>query len=880
MLLIRATLRSLLVVAPVLLAQPLLAQDSTKAEVAALQMQSAQSVRDRIRSSGMTPTQIRDRLRERGLSPTILDAYMGQAAGGAGNPDLAPGREILAAVAVLGEAQQREMDASTRPPMAGGTVLTPLTIDGLEVFGMRVFARGTNEFEPNVAGPVDANYRLGPLDIVTVIATGQVELAHSLEVTRNGFIVIPQVGQVYVANLTLAEATEVILRQMRRSYEGAGTSASSSTRVSVNVARLRSNQVFIIGDVVTPGSYQVSAAGTALTALYAAGGPTINGSMRRVEVRRGGVTVTTFDMYDYLLRGDASKDVRLQNGDVVFVPSNPKRVAIAGEITRPAWYELKPGETLADLVALAGGYTPTAARRRLEVSRILPPAERTNGRERVAFDVQGPELEQGTAPRTPLAAGDRVTVLGITSPVRDVITVAGNVWAPGTVGLRAGMRLSDVLKKAGGIRADTYLDQVEISRRLPDQRVISLHSRFLDTLGTLSPDLEVQDGDVVRIYAISDFRPARTVTIGGAVNAGVTIPFTEGLTLRQALLAAGGLKESAYLPEVEIARIPATRGSGEMATVFRVPLDSSYIFERGPDGKYLGAPGIPASGQAGPDVLLKPYDQVNVLEQPEWGLGGSILLGGEVRFPGYYAIKNRGERLTDVIARAGGVTTRAYPEAGVLRRLVSNMDQAERARLLQRVEMDRNYAMAVEGVIAAGRASQVAAGAGGVSAALSGEQSALRAALAAGDSGSDRVAIDLPGVLRSASHPDNLIVRPGDQLFIPVINPTVTVRGFVNSPVTLPYRAGATLADYIASAGGVTQNADIRHAFVQQPSGRVETYHQYRLRPDRMPVPGPGAVIVVPPKEVKVPGTSSWANVVAALGTFATAAAAIISLTR
>jgi protein involved in polysaccharide export with SLBB domain len=771
------------------------------------------------------------------------------------------------------------LDAATREPLKPGTAVTPITIDGLEVFGMRVFQRGTNQFEPNLAGPVDANYRIGPLDILSVIATGQVELAHSLEVTRNGYVIIPQVGQVFVSNLTLAEATQVILRQMRRSYAGAGTDANSTTKVSVNVARLRSNQVFIIGDVVMPGSYQVSAAGTALTALYAAGGPTINGAMRRVEVRRGGVTVSTFDMYDYLLRGDASKDVRLENGDIVFVPSNPKRAAIIGEIPRPALYEMKPSETLADLVAMAGGYTATAARARLEVSRILPPAERTTGRERVAFDVQGPELAQGTAPRTPLLNGDRVTVFGITSPTRDVVAVSGNVWAPGQLGFRPGMRLSEALRKAGGIRHDTYLDEVQVTRRLYDQSLATIHARFTDTLGTVTPDIELTDADEVHVFSRSDYRPSRHVFVGGAVNKPDSIPYTDGLTLRQAVLMAGGLREGAYLPEVEISRLPADRVGGVLAVVFRAPLDSSYIFERGADGKYLGPPGIPSRLATAPEVFLRPYDQINVLEQPEWGLGGSVFVGGEVRFPGSYAIRTRGERISDVVQRAGGLTERAYPEAGVFRRSVGIADAVDRARILKRVELDRDYSLAVEKIAAS--AKTVPGSASAVAAAIGGEEAALKNALHSADEPKDRIAIDVAEALRNPSHRDNVVLQPGDEVTIPILNATVTVRGFVNSPVTLPYRNGASLSDYVNEAGGVTQNADLRSSFVQQPNGRVEGYRAHRFRPDVIPVPGPGSVIVVPPKLVKFDsGPSVWAIVVPALGTFATAVAAIISLTR
>lgn len=852
-------------------------QDTTKAEVMAGAAQSAAGVRAQIRSSGMSPQQIRERLRAKGLNESILDEYISGAAGGQGAASLAPSRDVLAAITVLGQADQKEQDAATRRPVEGSRAATPTSIDGLEVFGMNVFKRSTNQFEPNLAGPVDQNYRLGPLDVLAIITSGQVEVAHSLEVTRGGYVVVPQVGQVYVANLTLGQATTAIVNGLRRVYEGAGTAPGSPTRVSLNVARLRTNQIFVIGEVDTPGSFQVSAAGTALSALYAAGGPTVNGSMRKVEIRRGGAVVDTFDMYDYLLRGDASHDARLDNGDVVFVPPNPTHVAITGEVMRPAWYELKNGETLADLVATAGSYRPTASRTRLEISRFLPPAERTPSRERVQFDVKGPELAQGTAPRTALRDGDRVNVLAITSPLRDVVSVSGNVWAPGQLGLEPGMRLSEALRTAGGLKPGSYLDEVVITRTLPDKSLQLIRAQLMDSLGSSNPDIALQDADSIRVYAREEFRPARFVTIGGAVNKGIAIPFSEGMTLRQAILAAGGLRESAYLPEVEVMRLPVDRSNGALGQVIRVPLDSSYLFEIGPDGEYLGPPGIPARTSKAEEVALKPYDRVNVLEQTGFSLGGSIVLGGEIRFPGVYGITSRDERLSDVIARAGGLTPLAHPDGAVFRRSISPSDSANRAKLLSRVSLDRAYAISIDQLSTTSRTSgaPVQAASDVVAA-----QESLRATLYAGEEQTDRIAIDLSGILRQRAHGDNFIVQDGDKLTIPQINPIVTVRGFVNSPSVLPWREGATLSDYVAGAGGVTTNGDLRKTFVQQPNGRVEQVRIRRLRPDGEPIPRPGAVIVVAPEETRRSFKFPTQAVLTGLATLATTILAIVSLSK
>jgi protein involved in polysaccharide export with SLBB domain len=241
---------------------------------------------------------------------------------------------------------------------------------GLAIFGLDLFANGTSLFDANQAGAVDRNYKLGPGDRLLLVLTGDVEQAYPLTVTREGFVLIPQVGQLYVGNLTLAQFDELLYSRLGRVYSGVRR-GGGSTRFSVSVVQFRSSQVFVTGDVLNPGSYRVSSAGTALTALYAAGGPSEAGSLRRIEVRRGGRTVGALDVYDYLIRGDASQDVRLESGDVLFVPPRLARVRALGEVLRPATYELKPGETLADLMRAAGGLTALAAPRQIAIDRVV-----------------------------------------------------------------------------------------------------------------------------------------------------------------------------------------------------------------------------------------------------------------------------------------------------------------------------------------------------------------------------------------------------------------------------------------------------------------------------------------------------------------------------
>ncbi|HLM18635.1 MAG TPA: SLBB domain-containing protein, partial [Acidimicrobiia bacterium] len=607
---------------------------------------------------------------------------------------------------------------------------------GFVIFGEDIFRGATSMFEPNLSGPVDANYRLGPGDRLVLILTGDVEASYQLPVTREGFVVIPQVGQLFVANLTLGELDRVLATRLARVYSGVRGNNSGSTQFSVSVARLRSNQVYVVGDVRRPGSYVVSSAGTALTALYAASGPTTNGSLRSVQIRRGGQTVDVLDVYDYLIRGDASHDVRLQTGDVVFVPVHGPRVRILGQIIRPATYEMRAGETLADLLRNAGGFKATASQQRVLIERILPAADRTAGRARVTIDVDS--LANATGPAIPLQDGDVVRVFPVADRVRNRIFVEGHVFQPGPQGLTPGMRLSEALRRAG-MKSDTYLGEVLVSRLRPDSSRVQLRATLADSTGAVVNDFALREDDQVTVFSLTTFRPARHVTIGGAVRRSGRVLYREGMTLRDLVLLANGVTEGAYLKEAEIARLPEDRSNGRTATTLRVPLDSTYLFERDAEGRYIGPPGLQVPSGRVPEVPLKPYDNVLIMRQPDWGLQRTVVIQGEVRFPGMYALTSKSERLSDLVKRAGGLTTEAYADGIVFNRRDNNIG---------------------------------------------------------------RVGVELSSALRRYESADNLILRDGDNIAIPPYNAVVTIRGEVNAPSTVAYIRGKGIDYYIGAAGG------------------------------------------------------------------------------
>ena len=437
--------------------------------------QLASLLRQRLQQSGLTPDQVRAQLAAAGYPANLLDAYLGPAQPGPATG--APSRQMLGVLQALGIATSPLAGDSLNPDAgiirARGEAIPPESLAvGNYVFGVDVFRRATTQFLPLLAGPVDRTYRVGPGDVVALVLTGGVEQAYQLEVTREGFVIVPQVGQIYLANLTLESARAVLSDRLARVYSKL-RGPNPTIKFDATVARVRANQVYVTGEVTQPGAYQISALGTAITTLYAAGGVTPRANMRQIEIRRLNEVVATLDLYDYLLRGDKRDDIRLETGDVVHVPLHGTRVQVTGAVLRPAIYELKEGETLPDLLRAAGGFTPDAALDRLTIHRILPAAQRRPGPlPRAALDVAlalpGQEEQHGIAqpgapagtpppeadplggvviPSLPLDNGDSVVVDAV-GPLESLLYVgiSGLVNKPGRYPWQEGMTLRDLVR--------------------------------------------------------------------------------------------------------------------------------------------------------------------------------------------------------------------------------------------------------------------------------------------------------------------------------------------------------------------------------------------------------------------------------------------------
>ncbi len=823
-------------------------------------------LRQRLLESGLTPDQIRSRLRAAGYPENILDDYL---VGADTTRQVRPGARTLEAVSALGILSSAEADSlqmqdslmvmsdslqqlldSLRAMKADSARADSLADSirvfqarGLKPFGLETFRRATTRFQPTQSGPVDANYRLGSGDLLVLILTGDVEQAYSLDVNREGFIVIPQVGQVHVANLTLSQLEDVLYARLGRVYSGVRRGPRASTRFQISVGRLRNIQVFVVGDVVRPGAFQMSGAGTVLTALYAAGGPTTNGSLRNVEVRRGDKLVDTIDVYDYLLHGINRSDLRLENGDVVFVPVHGAFAKLAGEVTRPAQYELRPGETLRDLIGFAGGFGPAAYQARVRIHRILAPDTRgPGGRARVVVDVGPDQLAGGVVPSVPLSAGDSVTVLAVPDRVRGYVTVEGNVWVEGQVGFTPGMKLSDALRIAGGPKPDVYLDRILVSRTNEDSSKVQLRSAFADSTGRVTEDLALQDQDEVRVFSRTTFLPVPYVTIVGGVRNPGRVPFRQGMTMRDVVLLADGVTEDADLREAEIARRAESDDPGALATSIPVPLDSARLAPGGSSGPGETAAERLAGGI--PDVALMPYDNVLIRRKAGWESQRLVYLTGQVKHPGRYALRSKTERISDLIERAGGLTEQAYPGG---------------------IQFYRAYGPGHKP--ANGRPEPIA----------DREAGSPRDTLPRGFT--ERVGVDLPRVLKNTKARDNVILAGGDSINIPEFNPIVIVEGAVNSPGAVVYERGKSLDWYVSAAGGYTQLGDERRAYVTQPDGKREAVKRRAVLADDVPKPKSGAVVFVPAKRIQEQ-PSNLAGVLSVAAQVLSALVTIIVVTR
>jgi protein involved in polysaccharide export with SLBB domain len=660
----------------------------------------------------------------------------------------------------------------------------------LAPFGYDIFAYNFNE-SSNYNSPIPTDYRVGLGDLIEVQLFGQKNQSYTLEISREGIIQFPNIGPInaFEKGTSFIELKNLLKEKIR---ENLGEGVQSS----ITLGAFRSIRIFIFGEVEKQGAMNVSAYTSMINALLSCGGIKHTGSLRRVELKRSGKTITTLDLYDLLLDGDTSGDQALQPGDVIFVPVITKEISVDGAVRRPAKYEILEEGTLQDAVRLAGGTTGRSVLSRIQIERL---------NEDFQAEVRNFNYQENKD--TKVLSGDRISIDIAGSNFRNVVSITGPVENEGDYEWREGLLLSDLITNPNSFLPEIDLDYGIIRREKTDGtfHFLCFQPRNIFDSNEKIP-LKEQDsvyfflqeprGDSLEVLLI-DIRQqsragenSRVIRVSGAVHFPGEYPFTESMSLQDLILAAGGTKDSAYMLEAEITRVGINEDQKAFVEHLRVGQDVLVDINR---------------SEA---YLLKPYDSLSIKPIPLWREGESIEISGEVNFPGTYSIK-LGETLFDVIQRAGGLTDRAFADGALFSRENLRIKEDEqRERLVKQLESD--LATATLSATDSEEAAQA--------------QSAARAMLSRlqNTESQGRLVIDLNKILKDAEGSD-LLVKNQDSLFIPSIPYAVSVSGEVQFPTSHLYDEKMDMNDYLNRSGGYTQNADKDRTFVVKSNGAVMT---------------------------------------------------------
>ncbi len=714
----------------------------------------------------------------------------------------------------------------------------------LKQFGYNFFYQAPTSFLPLQAVPVGPNYIIGPGDSIKIIVWGSVQGEYNLTVNRNGQVDIPKIGVVQVSGLTYRQLQEVMNREFARQY--------NNFQMNVTLDNLRTIQVYVVGQARFPGSFSVSSLSTLVNALFASGGPSKSGSMRNIQVRRGGKVVVTFDMYDFLLRGDKSKDIRLQSEDVIFIPplgpvaaiGTPKSMEEVGEALKTtARVQLKrkaeEASSAPATTSPTGDYANTGAPRsatgwqQQEDLRIITgmktPQELEYQQQKQAevklyqvkpapkswlelnSDINEDEFEKKFGISLPEAVNKLAMSRGL--------DFGGPVKVPGIYELKNDRSLGDLLHLAGGLGDIAFKGRVQVLRVQGQQAMIL----FDEDLGKVDrrQDFRIVDGDFVEIFPVPSL-VEKKVAIAGAVKNPGEFGFRDNMRVSDLVAYAGGLLQQADKSEAEITRVSITPQGPETS---RLHIRLFGALNNGPRD----------------NIVLRPNDYLFVRPVPNWDIYKTVQIAGEVKFPGTYAIK-KGEPLSSVLVRAGGFTDRAYlPATVLLRQSTKTLQKQQLTAAIDRLQAEVLASGALNAQTSlepeAAKTAQIAAT----------QQQALVASLRKIEP-LGRVIINLSDPERLRGTPDDIGLQEGDVLTVPQAQQTVNVVGAVYAPTAVVYAPHKRVRDYLRTAGGPTQIADTGSIYVIRVNGSALSKQSFSWVDSGIngAVLEPGDTIVVP----------------------------------
>lgn len=666
---------------------------------------------------------------------------------------------------------------------------------GRKIYGHQVFNSQSLTFEPSENLATPQNYRLGPGDEVVIDIWGTSEDHMRQTISPEGSIMISQIGPVYLNGLTIKDANQHIKSAFSRKYAGMN---DAETDIQVTLGQVRTIQVDILGEVATPGTFRMSPFSSVFHALYRAGGINDIGSLRNIQVLRNGKKVAGVDIYDYLFKGKTSGNIRLQEGDVIIVPPYEQLVNIDGNVKRPMYYEIKPDETVKSLLDYAGGFTGDAYGGMVRLSR-------QSGTENELYNI-----DRGEFATYRLQDGDIITVGTILDRYANRVELKGAVYRPGMFAIGDGLKtVRDLIDKADGVTEDAYTDRVLLYREGPEKQLEVVALDLKDILRGAAPDITLKRNDMLVVSSVNELEERGDVYIGGQVARPGAYPYAANSTVEDLIFQAGGLLEGASTARVDISRRivdpSATEATNQLAQEFTVSIENGLAVGKGKGFR------------------LKPYDRVEVRRSPGYAPQETVAIDGEVLFAGTYTLRKRNERLSEFVTRAGGLIDGAYIKGAHLSRRLSESELAARKEAL-RLAMSNNS-----------------------------ENMGDSIAIDKIDlSNMYNVGINLEKALANPGSDYDLVLMPGDSLYVPEKQSTVKISGDVMFPNAVIYEPGKKLSHYINQAGGYGQRAKKGKAFIVYMNGTV-------ARAKRNTPIEPGCHIIVPSKPQN--GGTDWSKI-------------------
>jgi protein involved in polysaccharide export with SLBB domain len=686
-----------------------------------------------------------------------------------------------------------------------------------KIFGYQLFNSQNLSFEPAVNIPIPQNYILGISDQISINVWCASQTKYQLTIDKSGAITIPDVGPVYLAGISFEKGQSLIKNRLMAIYSGM-SGEFPNTWAEVNLGAVRSMKITVIGEINAPGTYTLPSTASAFNALYLSGGPNENGSFREIKLIRDGVTIKTIDVYDFLINADPAANVQLREQDILFIPTYKTHVEIDGEIKRKGIFELKNNETVSDLIRFAGGFGDKAYTQTLSVVR-------NNNKEREVRNVNDSDYTKYS-----LMNGDVVTIDAILNRFSNRVAITGAVFHPGNFELTSGMKLTDLIKRADGLREDAFMNRGLISRIKEDNTLENVSFDLKEVMAGRS-DIVLRKEDKVLIRSIIELREARTVNIIGEVIKPETFEYQENMTLGDLIFKAGGFREEADISVIEVTR----RLSYEQAAKVTDKMNDIFQFNITRDLKL-------SLNDA--SFKLMPFDEVYVRRAPGFRDQGTIFITGEVVYSGTYAISNKNERISNIVKRAGGLMPDAFISGATLTRTYK----------LSGAEIESKKQIIKKDTISANNVSA--------------------------ETKSYAVGIELNKILAKPGSSIDLLLQPGDVLNIPRELQTVKVSGSVMNPLALTYERRLCLRKYIDLAGGYDDMARKSKTYVIYPNGTTLSTRGFIFR--RTPRITPGSEIIVPrkPERRGSDNTMKWITIASAMSSLTIAVATVVNLTK